>query len=149
MRIWFKLVLYHAVPSLSCVLSFRRFQCFQLFIKDQLFNFQDSSIVYKFQCDAVYIGQNNQRLEMRIAQHVPVYLRSSQDHSVRTRFVYQAAFVRQPGLCDGTFISLLYNILSVHHLRVLDAVHIKFYQPSLCRQKEYFIRSLCCLEKYE
>lgn len=113
--------------------------------------------MYKFKCrcDAVYIGRTNLRLETRVAQHVPAFVRvGSSSQPIRTTQSVHESSIGQHLLdnnaCaaeyEDTWFSVLQSARSIHHLRVSEAVHIKCQQPSLCRQKEHFLRSVRLLE---
>lgn len=119
----FQLVLLHAV-KLRAV--FQTKSAFPSFSKNCLSYFHKSLGVYKFKCrcEAVYIGPTNQRLETRITQHVPVYLRSSsQSRKWRTTQAVHDSSIGQHLLENpdsaaeykGSF-SILHSARSVYYL---------------------------------
>lgn len=128
------------------------------FTKDRLSYFHKNLVVYKFKycCDAVYIGRTNLRLETQAVQHVPAVLRSgslSQPIRRTTLAVHESTIgqhlLDNPACAseyEDMWFSVLHSARLIHHLRVSEAVFIKRQQPSLCRQKEHFLRSLQLLE---
>ena len=67
------LSLLHAVYNVTRVYYFTTWASFLSIHKDVLPIFQQSNLIYKFQCvcNTTYIGRTSQRLEVRIKQHVP------------------------------------------------------------------------------
>lgn len=116
--------------------------------RDRLSHFPNSYVIYKFKCryDAVYIGRTNQKLQIHITQNIPTYLRLSQNRLRNTQSVHDSSIgqhlLNNPDCAAeyDRFFFLLYRDRSVYHLRLLKAVCIKVYQPSLYKQF-IFIRS--------
>lgn len=106
---------YNAV-KLCTVLQTR--SAFSSFSKVWLSFFWNSSVIYKFKChcDVVYIGWTNQRLEMRITQHMPTFLHSSsQSHVKRTTQVVHDSSIGQHWL-DNPDCAADYNDAFFFHL---------------------------------
>ena len=142
--------------------------------KDVLPSTSFNNVIYKYtcRCDAVYVGRTSQRLSDRIKQHVPQSLLAycntvnqrltpvSANHvtigpalpdSVSTRTSRSAIgqhLLNNP-LCAEHFSTERFSILdrarNSFQLHVLEAWHIHFLKPVLCKQKEliYKLKLLC------
>ena len=117
---------------------------------------QKSSVIYEYKChcDSRYVGRTAQRLQDRIKQHVPKWLRQ---HTASQRVQPNRACKRKQPTpeCDSAIGQHLlendqyaanYNddqfpILdtgrSPFHLSLLEASYIKVRRPNLCKQKEF------------
>ena len=125
--------------------------------KDILPTTQKSSVIYEYKshCDNRYVGQRSQRLQDRIKQHVPQWLRQqstcprrSQPHRSckrkDTKPDYDSAvgqYLLENDQCalnyDNNRFSILATARSSFYLNLLEAVYIKIQRPALCRQKEF------------
>lgn len=126
--------------------------------KDVLPANQKSSVVYEYKChcDSRYVGRTSQRLQDRIKQHVPKWLK--QQHTGSQRLQPNRACKKRrtstaecesaigQHLLDNDHCAANYNedqftILdtarSLFHLSVLEACYITVRRPNLCRQKEF------------
>ena len=113
--------------------------------------------MYKFtcRCDAVYVGRTSQRLEDRVKQHVPkcllTHLRQQSSLSVENSTLSQNTLARlsrsaigqhllESPLCADHLSTNQFEILerarNMLQLHVLEALHIHFGKPDLCKQKE-------------
>ena len=109
--------------------------------KDRLSGACSSSLVYKFTCDcgAVYIGRTSRRLETRVREHLPKWLiegRSGRASSSIALHVLECDCLR--GSLRDKF-SIVFKARHDRLLRILEALAIKAFKPSLCRQKEYVL----------
>ena len=101
-------------------------------------------------CDFRYVGCTSQRLQDRICQHVPKFIRTGQisnSRNISTYFgkssipvMFNESAIDQH-LLDDThrdkkFTILLFGRLSFR-LSALEAVNIKSCKPNLCHQKEF------------
>ena len=123
--------------------------------KDVLPAIQKSFDIYEYKChcDRRYVGRTSQRLQGRIKQHVPQWLRQqlirprrSQPHRLCKRNDTKPdSAIRQHlldnGQCalnyDDKRFSILAAARSSFHLNLLEAAYIKTWRPVLCRQKEF------------
>ena len=117
-----------------------------------------SNVVYNFlrHCDSRYVGRTSQRLQDRIRQHVPKFIRTGQIPNSRnistcsgkssTPVMFSDSAIGQHLLdnpiCAKNYSDEKFTILSFDrssfHLFALKAVYIKSCKPKLCRQKEFF-----------
>ena len=117
---------------------------------------QKSSVIYEYKChcDSQYVGRTAQRLQDRIKQHVPKWLRQ---HTASQRVQpNQACKRKQPTPeCDSAIgqhllendqcvtnynddqSSILDTARSPFHLSLLEASYIKVRRPNLCKQKKF------------
>ena len=119
---------------------------------------QQSMVVYEYvcRCDCRYVGRSSLRLEERINQHVPNFIRRKQqptkilpERKCKIRFI---ATHQQCGSVIGLHLtqnpecatqysndqfSILAKARSMFYLSVLEATYIKIKKPILCRQKEF------------
>lgn len=131
---------------------------FPAFKKDVLPTLQNSLIIYEFRCrcDADYVGRTFQRLGVRVAQHVPGYLRKifiSSGPLRNTSGPLRNTSGRPPILessigvhlyenktCGQAYSDECFRILhkarNKQHLNILEAVSVLMCKPALCRQKE-------------
>lgn len=123
--------------------------------KDRLPSSSLNNVIYKFtcRCEAVYVGRTSQRLEDRIKQHVPKcllsFLESSRSGNQLSlpqntlsrlgRSAIGQHFLDSPACAkDFSFdqFSILERARNTFQLHVLEAWHIHFSKPQLCKQKE-------------
>ena len=117
--------------------------------KDVLPSSSHSSVIYKFtcRCDAVYVGRTSQRLEDRVKQHVPKCLLthltqqpSTLSENTLARLNRSAIGQLQSPICAERFsidqFVILERARNMFQLHVLEALHIHFGKPELCKQKE-------------
>ena len=124
--------------------------------KDVLPAIQKNSVIYEYKChcDSRYVDRTAQRLQDRIKQHVPKWLRQ---HTVSQRVQPNRASKRkQPAPeCDSAIgqhllendqcaanynddqFSILDTARSPFHLSMLEASYIKVRRPNLCKQKQF------------
>ena len=131
--------------------------------KDVLPAIQKSSFTYEYKChcDSRYVGRTALRLQDRIKQHIPKWLRQ---HTASQRVQPNRACKRKQPTpeCDSSIGHLLENnqcaanynddqfsILdtahSPFHLSLLEASYIKVQRPNLCKQKEF----VCTLKLFK
>ena len=102
---------------------------------------------YKCHCDNRHVGRTSQRLQDRIKQHVPQWLRQqlirlrrSQPHRLCKRndsaFGQHLLENEQCALNYDKRFSILATARSSFHLNILEAAYIKIQRPVLYRQKE-------------
>ena len=116
-----------------------------------------SNVVYNFSChcDSRYVGRTSQRLQDRIRQHVPKFIRTGQtpnSHNISTRsgkfstpVMFNDSAIGQNlldnSICTKNYSDEKFTIFSIgcssFHLSALEAVYIKSRKPNLCRQKEF------------
>ena len=129
--------------------------------KDVLPSNSLNNVIYKYKCrcDAVYVGRTSQRLNDRIKQHVPQSLLSYTSNLSRpispnnktlksSRSAIGQHLLDSPSCADNfsferfTILDRARNNLQLH---VLEAWHIHFRKPVLCKQKElvYKLKLLC------
>ena len=124
--------------------------------KDVLPIFQQSNLIYKFQCcyKVTYIGCTSQRLEFRVKQHV------SSDIHDRTTSGYSklshSAICEHLNALNSSAVNYNDECFGVLHrartkqlLVVLEEFYILFYRPTLCKQNPKHSLNLlgddCCL----
>ena len=125
--------------------------------KDVLPTTHKSSVIYEYKCycDNRYVGPTSQRLQDRIKQHVPQWLRQqltrprrSQPHRSRKRNDTKpdcdsaiGQYLLENDQCalnyDDKRFSILATACSSFHLNPLEAAYIKNQRPALCKQKEF------------
>ena len=125
--------------------------------KDVLPTIQKSFVTYEYKChcDSRYEGRTSQRLQNRIRQHVPQWLRlqltrprRSQPHRSckrnDTKLDCDSAIdqhLLENDQCalnyDNKRFSILAAARSSFHLNLLEVAYIKIRRPVLCRQKEF------------
>lgn len=106
---------------------------FPSFTKDRLSYLSKSLLIYKFkcQCEAEYIGQTSLRLETRMDQHVPKYIRLHSNNRVsqsgHNSAIGQHLLENEMWLSFLTMdsFSILHIDWSKHHLLVIDAIYLK------------------------
>ena len=109
--------------------------------KDVLPIFQQSNLIYKFQChcNVTCIWHDSQWLEVRVKQHVP---RDICNHttSKRSKLVDSTICEHWNALnsCVVNYTNECFVVLrkarTKQHLIVLEAIYILFNRPSLCKQ---------------
>ena len=109
---------------------------------------QKTSLIYRFTCKryVCYFGHVNQRLEIRINQHILSnirtytfdYTRPSSYHS--TSAISCCLLVNQTRACvnSPTMLTLLKTSTNELLLSILEALLIKKYKPELCIQKQSY-----------
>ena len=139
-----KLAIINCFNAVKVRTIFTTIPAFRSSQKDVLPIFEQSYIIYKYQCwcDASYIGRTTQRLNIRINQHVPKGIRSipqttsglsqAQDSAIGDHLCTTNSC--RTNYNDRQF-SILHKARTNHHLNVLEAVSIFFYCPTLCRQR--------------
>ena len=123
--------------------------------KDVLPTLQKSLVVYQYVCccDSKYVGRTSQRLQDRINQHVPKFIRRPSEQSrvqpkrdCRTCAIPSCDSAIGQHLLENKTCAERYNdsqftILSQarsnFHLSVLEAAYIKSKLPVLCRHKDF------------
>ena len=117
---------------------------------------QKSFVIYelKCHCDSWYVGRTAQRLQLRIKQHVPEWLRQ---HTASQRVQLNRTCKRKQSApeCDSAIrqhllesdqcaanynddqFSIMDTARSLFHLSLLKASYIKVRRPNLCKQKEF------------
>ena len=111
--------------------------------KDVLPIFQQSNLIYKFQCccNATYIGCTSQCLEVRVKQHVPsdICNRTTSGHSKQLNSVIcehlNAINSGVVNYNDECFV-VLHRAKTKQHLVILEALYILLYRPTLCKQNQ-------------
>ena len=125
--------------------------------KDVLPTIQKSLIIYECKChfDSWYVGRTSQRLQNRIKQHVPQWLR--QQLTRPRRFQPHRSCKRNDTKpeCDSAIgqhlldndqcalnydnrqFSILAAARSSFHFNLSEAAYIKTRRPVFCRQKEF------------
>ena len=116
-----------------------------------------SNVVYNFlcHCDSRYVSRTSQRLQDRIRQHLPKFVRTGQipnSRNISTRsgksstpVMFSDSAIGQHLLdnpvCAKNYSDEKFTILSFgrwsFHLSALEAVYIKSCKPNLCREKEF------------
>ena len=125
--------------------------------EDVLPTIQKSFFIYKCKChcDGRYVGQTSQRLQDRIKQHVPRWLRQQLTRPCRSQSHRSFKRNNTKPDCDSAInqhlldndqcalnydnkrFSTLAAARSSFHLNLLEAVYIKSRRPVLCRQKKF------------
>ena len=125
--------------------------------KDVLPTTQKSSALYEYKChcDGRYVGRTSQRLQDRIKQHVPQWLRQQLTRPRRSQPHRSCQRNNTKPDCDSAIgqhllendqcalnydnqrLSILATARSSFHLNLLEAAYIKTQSPVLCRQKEF------------
>ena len=110
-------------------------------LKDVLPIFQQSNLIYKFQCccNATYIGRTSQRLEVKVRQHVSrdIHNRTTSGHSK----LLDSAICEHLNAINSCVVNynkecfgVLHRARTKQHLVFLDALYILLYKPTLCKQ---------------
>ena len=131
---------------------------FPFIYKDAVPSIQQSMVVYEYVCrfDCRYVGRTSLRLDERINQHVPNFIRRKQQPTkilperkckIRSTATHQhcgsaiGLHLMQNPECATQYSNNQFSILakarSVFHLSVLEATYIKIRKLILCRQKEF------------
>ena len=125
--------------------------------KDVLPAIQKSFVIYEYKChcDSRYVGRTSQRLQDRIKQHVPQWLRQQLTRPRRSQPHRSCKRTDTKPDCDSAIgqhlldndrcalnyddkrFSILAAARSSFHLNLLEATYIKTRRPVLCRQKEF------------
>ena len=124
--------------------------------KDVLCTTQKSSVIYDYKChcDSQYVGRTSQRLQDRIKQHVPQWLRQQLTRPRRSQPYRSCEREDTKPDCDSAIgqhllkndqcalnyddkrSSILVTARSSFHLNLFEAAYIKIQRPALCRHKE-------------
>ena len=125
--------------------------------KDVLPATQKSFVIYEYKChcDSRYVGRTSQRLQDRIKQHVPQWLRQQLTRPRRSQPHRLCKQTDTKPDCDSAIgqhlldndrcalnyddkrFSILAAARSSFHLNLLEPTYIKTRRPALCRQKEF------------
>ena len=125
--------------------------------KDVLPAIQKSFVIceYKCHCDSRYVGRTSQRIQDRIKQHVPQWLRQQLTRPRRSQPHRSCKRTDTKPDCDSAIgqhlldndrcalnyddkrFSILAAARSSFHLNLSEATYIKTRRPVLCRQKEF------------
>ena len=129
--------------------------------KDVLPALEQSNVVYEYKChcDCGYVGRTTQRLQDRINQHVPRFLRTrvsrprkksplTHPHPLKAEAEQAKAMNSAIGkhlmdnsVCAENYRDDRFRVVgrgrSHFHLCALESTFIKIRQPSLCQQKEF------------
>ena len=114
-------------------------------------------VVYQYvcRCDCRYVGRTSQRLQDRINQHIPRYIRRDKK-PMKNLPNQECKITSTPSVhCDSAIgqhllnnkerakhfndaqFSILATARSLFHLSVLEATYINSLQLILCRQQEF------------
>ena len=125
--------------------------------KDVLPAIQKSFVIYEYKChcDSRYVERTSQRLQHRIKQHVPQWLRQQLTRPRRSQPHRSCKRTDTKPDCDSAIgqhlldndrcalnyddkrFSILAAARSSFHLNLLEATYIETRRPVLCRQKEF------------
>ena len=125
--------------------------------KDVLPTTQKSSVIYEYKChcDSRYVWRTSKRLQDRIKQHVPQWLRQRLTRPRRSQLHRSCKRKDTKPDCDLAIgehllendqcalnydnkrFSILATARSSFHLNLLEAAYIKTQRRALCRQKEF------------
>ena len=141
-----------AYPSVMLRVVFASKAAFPGTAKDVLPTTMKSSVIYNFGCCCghTYVGKTTQQLCSRIQQHVPAKLlqRKPVLSSEKADSAITKHLKAQPQCIAGIKenvagrFTILARGRNKSHLDVLEALHIKARSPSLCLQKDTFVRQL-------
>ena len=143
--------------SVSIRLVFTSKRMLPVASKNVLTTTQKSSFIYEYKChcDSRYIGRTSQRLQERIKQHVPQWLRQqltrprrSQPHRSCKRNDTKpdcdsaiGQHLLENDQCALNYDNKRFSIFATEsisfHLDLLEAAYITTRRPVLCRQKEF------------
>ena len=105
--------------------------------KDVLPIFQQSNLIYKFQCcyNATYIGCTSQHFEVRVKQHVSRDIRNHKTTKLLDSAIYEYlnamnGVVNYNDECFG----ILHRAKTKQHLVLLEALYILLYKPTMHKQ---------------
>ena len=102
--------------------------------KDVLPIFQQSNLIYKFQCcyNVTYIGYTSQHLEIRVKQHVSRDIRNTKllDSAIYEYLNAMNGVVNYNDECFG----ILHRAKTKQHLVLLEALYILLYKPTMRKQ---------------
>ena len=143
--------------SVSTCLVFTSKRMLPVACKDVLPAIQKSFVIYEYKChcDSRYVGRTSQRLQDRIKQHAPQWLKQQLTHPRRSQPHRSCKRTDTKPDCDSAIgqhlldndrcalnyddkqFSILAAARSSFHLKHLEATYIKTRRPVLCRQKEF------------
>ena len=121
-----------------------------------------SNIIYQFQCDQcldTYLGRTERQLKLRVAEHIPIWVRKQITHPTQTQADMRSTQTqtqtqpqRTPQSSIGkhvlqtnhwsdpaTAFRVLFTAPNKRLLQFMEAIAIKRLQPALCKQKELFV----------
>ena len=102
-------------------------------VKDSVPNKLRSLVVCKFPCagcSARYVGETSQHFTTRVREHLPS---DSNSHVFKN---LQSSEICH-NLCTEDCFTILDSALSISHLKIKEALHIEWEQPSLNKQFFY------------
>ena len=125
--------------------------------KDVVHTIQKSFVIYKYKChcDSRYVRRTSQRLQDRIKQHVPQWLKQQLTRPRRSQPQRSCKQNNTKPDCDSAIgqhlsdnnqcasnydnkrFSILAAARSSFYLNLLEAAYINTGRPVLCRQKEF------------
>ena len=143
--------------AVSARLVFMSKRTLSVIRKDVLPTTQKSFVIYEYKChcDSRHVGRTSQRLQDRIKQHVPQWLRQQLTRPCRSQPHRSCKRTDTKPNCDSAigqhlfdndqcalnydnkWFSIVTAARSSFHLNLLKAVYIKTRRPVLCRQKEF------------
>ena len=117
--------------------------------KDALPSYKRSQLIYYFvcSCESSYVGMTSQRLESRIAQHVPKKIEkclgtplNEEQLKTTTSSAIAEHLLKNPD-CGSKYNMNMFSIISYgrteFHLKVLESINIMSKDPILCKQKRF------------
>ena len=113
--------------------------------KDVLPPHHINSVIYKYTCScgSEYIGRTSNRLDLRIKQHLPariLNLELKRGQLVNTSGSSIADHMIDSRECVADFNVDRFSILSrshlLYHLKVLETIYVRSFQPSLSKQRD-------------
>ena len=134
-----------AYPQTHTIVRWKPTTAFHFPVKDKLPNLTIPNVVYHFRCPCTtndYIGRTEQPLGERINQHLPKWLIEGKKHGPRSDKKPSSAIARHRLECNvptediKNCFKIVHNINNTVLLRILEALEIKYRQPTLCIQKD-------------
>ena len=113
--------------------------------KDVLPPHHINSVIYKYTCScgSDYIGRTSNRLDLRIKEHLPARILNielKRGQFVNTSGSSIADHMINSRECVTDFnvdrFSNLSRSHSLYHLKVLETLHVRSLEPSLCKQRD-------------
>ena len=150
----------HCFRAVEPRVLFSTRKIFPSILKDAVPSIQQSMVVYEYvcRCDCRYVGRTFLRLEKRMNQHVPKFIRRKQRPTkilpqrkckIRSITTHQQCgsaielHLMQNPECATQYSNDQFSVLakarSMFHLSVLEATYIKIRKPMLCAKKSLFI----------
>ena len=114
--------------------------------KDVLPTLTNSNVIYQYtcHCESAYVGRTSQRLQARIKQHIPKYVRNTNASLLNRKPSSSIAkhLVDSPD-CRKNYRDSQFKVLSFGrsdcHLAALEALYIMQKKPKLCVQKKFTV----------